>query len=70
MGTPLSLRIIISWINFYPKIIFIFNYIYLRYDNIEEFELINIIINTEIKLEVYFKIEIIWISILNSDLYF
>jgi len=60
----------ISWINFYPKIIFISNYIYLRYDNIEEFELINIIINREIKLEVFFKIEIIWTNLLNPDLYF
>ena len=70
MGTPLSLRIIISWINFYPKIIFIFNYIYLRYDNIEEFELINIVINREIKLEVSIKKVVIWINLLSSDLCF
>lgn len=55
MGTPLSLRIIISWINFSPKNIFICNYIYLRYNNTEEFELINIVINQEIRLEVCMK---------------
>jgi len=70
MGTPLSLRIIISWINFYPKIIFICNYLYLRYNNTEEFELINIVINREIKLEVFIKKKFIWINLLNSDLYF
>ena len=48
MGTPLLLRIIISWINFNPKLILIFGYIYLCYNNIGELVLINIVINREI----------------------
>ena len=55
---------------FLSKIIFICNYIYLRYINIEEFELINIVINREIKFEVFIKKEIIWTNLLISDLYF
>jgi len=55
MGKPLLLRIIISWINFNPKSIFIFYYKYLRYNIIEEFELINIVINREINPEVSIK---------------
>ena len=40
---------------FFSKNYIYYNYLYLRFINIEEFELINIVISREIKLEVSIK---------------